>query len=77
VGWALRFELAPADRVGAHQGVYGTGYAVAAMIAPTVVTLTAIDLGTVGWGILAVVFLGAALGVGAIAGRAARTTIAA
>ncbi|RUQ09107.1 MFS transporter [Curtobacterium sp. HSID17257] len=76
-GWALSFELAPADRVGAYQGIYGTGYAVAAMIAPTVVTLTAVDLGTVGWGILAVVFLGAALGVGAIAGRAARTTVAA
>ncbi len=76
-GWALSFELAPADRVGAYQGVYGTGYAVAAMIAPTVVTLTAVDLGTVGWGILAVVFLGSALGVGAITGRAARTTVAA
>lgn len=76
-GWALSFELAPADRVGAYQGVYGTGYAVAAMVAPTVVTLTAVDLGTVGWGILAVVFLGSALGVGSIAGRAARTTVAA
>ncbi|UBQ01775.1 MULTISPECIES: MFS transporter [Curtobacterium] len=76
-GWALSFELAPADRMGAYQGVYGTGYAVAAMIAPTVVTLTAVDLGTTGWGILAVVFLGSALGVGVIAGRAARTTIAA
>lgn len=73
-GWALSFELAPADRIGAYQGVYGTGYAVAAMIAPTVVTLTAVDLGTAGWAILAVVFLGSALGVGAIAGRAARTT---
>ncbi len=41
------------------------------------VTLTAVDLGTVGWGILAVVFLGSALGVGAITGRAARTTVAA
>ena len=76
-GWALSFELAPADRMGAYQGVYGTGYAVAAMIAPTVVTLTAVDLGTVGWGILAVVFLGSALGVGAIAGRAARTPVGA
>lgn len=76
-GWALSFELAPADRMGAYQGVYGTGYAVAAMIAPTVVTLTAVDLGTAGWAILAVVFLGSALGVGAIAGRAARTTVAA
>ncbi|MFJ5145898.1 MFS transporter [Curtobacterium sp. NPDC088465] len=76
-GWALSFELAPADRIGAYQGVYGTGYAVAAMIAPTVVTLTAVDLGTAGWAILAVVFLGSALGVGAIAGRAVRTTVAA
>jgi MFS family permease len=76
-GWALSFELAPADRIGAYQGVYGTGYAVAAKIAPTVVTLTAVDLGTAGWAILAVVFLGSALGVGAIAGRAARTTVTA
>lgn len=73
-GWALSFELAPADRIGAYQGVYGTGYAVAAMVAPAVVTLTAIDLGTPGWAILAVVFLAAALGVAAIAGRVARTT---
>ena len=72
-GWALSFELAPADRIGAYQGVYGTGYAVAAMLAPTVVTLTAIDLGTVGWAILAVVFLGAALAVAAVATRAVRT----
>ncbi|MDM7890774.1 MFS transporter [Curtobacterium caseinilyticum] len=76
-GWALSFELAPADRIGAYQGVYGTGYAVAAMLAPAVVTLTAIDLGTPGWAVLAVVFLGAALGTAAIAGRVARTTAAA
>ncbi|WP_181429132.1 MFS transporter [Curtobacterium sp. MCSS17_008] len=73
-GWALSFELAPADRIGAYQGVYGTGYAVAAMVAPAVVTLTAIDLGTPGWAVLAVVFLAAALGVSAIAGRVARTS---
>ncbi|WP_263090303.1 MFS transporter [Curtobacterium sp. RIT-PI-V] len=70
-GWALSFELAPADRIGAYQGVYGTGYAVAAMAAPAVVTLTAINLGTVGWAILAVVFLMAAGGVAAIARRIA------
>lgn len=75
-GWSLSFELAPADRVGAYQGVYGTGYAIGAMVAPTVVTLTAIDLGTTGWGILAVVFLAAALGVAAIAHRAVRTPVA-
>ncbi|TCK64340.1 MFS transporter [Curtobacterium sp. PhB136] len=70
-GWSLSFEMAPADRVGAYQGVYGTGYAMGAMVAPAVVTLTAIDLGTLGWAVLAVVFLGAALGTAAIARRAA------
>lgn len=70
-GWSLSFEMAPADRVGAYQGVYGTGYAVGAMVAPAVVTLTAIDLGTVGWAVLAVMFLAAALGTAAIARRAA------
>lgn len=70
-GWALSFELAPAGRIGAYQGVYGTGYAVAAMVAPVVVTLTALDLRTVGWAILAVVFLAAAAGVAAIARRVA------
>ncbi|WP_175472426.1 MFS transporter [Curtobacterium sp. MCBA15_009] len=71
-GWALSFELAPADRVGAYQGVYGTGYALGAMVAPTVVTVTAIDLGTPGWAVLAVGFLAAALGITAVARRAAR-----
>lgn len=71
-GWSLSFEMAPAERVGAYQGVYGTGYAVGAMVAPAVVTLTAIDLGTVGWAVLAAMFLGAALGTAAIARRAAR-----
>lgn len=71
-GWALSFELAPADRVGAYQGVYGTGYAIGAMVAPTVVTLTAIDLGTAGWAILAVVFLGSASGTAAVVRNAER-----
>ncbi|MFZ6990295.1 MFS transporter [Curtobacterium sp. RRHDQ66] len=72
-GWSLSFEMAPADRVGAYQGVYGTGYAVGAMIAPAVVTLTAIDLGAIGWAVLAAMFLGSALWTAAIARRAART----
>jgi len=74
-GWALSFELAPADRVGAYQGVYGTGFAIGAMVAPTVVTVTAIDLGTPGWAVLAVVFLGAALGTADVARRAATPVV--
>jgi len=70
-GWSLSFDLAPQERMGSYQGVYGTGYAVGAMIAPTVVTMTAIDLGTVGWAILAAMFAGASAGVVVIARRAA------
>jgi MFS family permease len=71
-GWSLSFDLAPQERMGSYQGVYGTGYAVGAMIAPAVVTLTAIDLGTGGWAILAAMFAGASAGVVVIARRAAR-----
>lgn len=71
-GWSLSFDLAPQERMGSYQGVYGTGYAVGAMIAPTVVTMTAIDLGTVGWAILAAMFAAAAAGVVVIARRAER-----
>ncbi len=56
--------------MGSYQGVYGTGYAVGAMIAPAVVTMTAIDLGTAGWAILAAMFAVAAAGVVLIARQA-------
>lgn len=69
-GWSLSFDLAPQERMGSYQGVYGTGYAVGAMIAPAVVTMTAIDLGTAGWAILAAMFAVAAAGVVLIARRA-------
>lgn len=71
-GWSLSFDLAPQERMGSYQGVYGTGYAVGAMIAPAVVALTAIDLGTGGWAILAAMFAAAAAGVVVIARRAER-----
>ncbi|WP_191966648.1 MFS transporter [Microbacterium testaceum] len=69
-GWNLSFDLAPQERMGSYQGVYGTGYAVGSMIAPAVVTLTAIDLGGAGWAILAAMFAVAAGGVVVIARRA-------
>ncbi|GAB3147984.1 MFS transporter [Microbacterium neimengense] len=71
-GWSLSFDLASQDRMGSYQGVYGTGYALGAMIAPAVVTMTAINLGTAGWAILAAMFAAAAAGVVVIARRAAR-----
>lgn len=71
-GWVLSFELADPERMGAYQGVYQTGYALGGMAAPAVVTLTVIDLGTAGWGLLALVFLASASGIAMIARQAAK-----
>jgi hypothetical protein len=72
--WGLAFELADPRSAGAYQGVSQTGYAVAAMLAPTVVTVTAISHGTPGWALLAVLFLAAGLTTARIAKRAAACT---
>jgi MFS family permease len=69
--WGLSFELADAKRAGAYQGVFGMGFSLSALAAPILVNATAIELGLLGWGILAVIFLGAALGIAAIARAAA------
>ncbi len=73
-GWGLAFELADPRSAGAYQGVSQTGYAVAAMLAPAVVTVTAISHGTPGWILLAVAFLAAGTTTAAIARRAAART---
>jgi MFS family permease len=72
--WGLAFELADPRSAGAYQGVSQTGYAVAAMLAPTVVTVTAIGHGTPGWALLAVLFLAAGVTTSRIAKRAAACT---
>ncbi|HET9421245.1 MAG TPA: MFS transporter [Nocardioides sp.] len=72
--WGLAFELADPRSAGAYQGVSQTGYAVAAMLAPTVVTVTAISHGTPGWVLLAVLFLAAGTTTAVIARRAAACT---
>lgn len=69
-GWGLGFELADPARAGAYQGVYGTGSAIGGMLAPAVVTQTAIGLGTPGWIVLASAFGGAGLGLWLVARRA-------
>jgi predicted MFS family arabinose efflux permease len=70
-GWALCFELADHARPGMYQGVFAMGVAVGAMLAPIVVTATALGLGLLGWAILGAVFLAAGLGTWAVA-RCAR-----
>ncbi|WP_436530921.1 MFS transporter [Actinoplanes sp. HUAS TT8] len=60
--WSLAFELADARNAGAYQGVSQTGLAAGTMLAPAVVTGTAIAHGTPGWLVLAAMFLAAGAG---------------
>jgi MFS family permease len=70
--WTLAFDLADPRRAGAYQGVSQAGPAIGGMLAPAVVTATAIRYGTVGWALLAAVFLVAALATLALTRRATR-----
>ncbi|MEV0718511.1 MFS transporter [Asanoa sp. NPDC050611] len=56
-GWTLAFKLADPANAGAYQGVNQTGMAVGTMLAPLVVTATAIEHGAAGWAALAALFL--------------------
>ena len=55
--WTLAFELADPANAGAYQGVSQTGAALGAMLAPLVVTATAIEHGWIGWAVLGTLFL--------------------
>lgn len=70
--WGLAFELADPLNPGAYQGVNQMGYSVAGMLAPLVVTATAIDHGTAGWAVLGGIFVGAGVAVATVANRAGR-----
>lgn len=69
--WGLSFELADPVRAGAYQGVFGMGFSLGALASPIVVNATAITYGLAGWGMLAAIFLAAAVGIWLIARRAA------
>lgn len=78
--WSLAFELADSRNAGAYQGVSQTGFAAGTMLAPVAVTSTAIAHGTVGWLVLAAMFLGAGAGTHRLAAapvirRRARRTL--
>ncbi|MDN4175568.1 MFS transporter [Nocardioides sp. SOB77] len=74
--WGLAFELADPRNAGAYQGVSQMGYSVAGMVAPLVVTATAIEHGTVGWVVLGAVFATAGALVAVVAARASRAPVA-
>jgi len=65
--WTLSFDLADERTAGAYQGLSTMGYAVATMIAPLLVTTTAISHGPAGWAMLAGLFVlvGLAFALGA------------
>lgn len=69
--WGLSFELADPVRAGAYQGVFGMGFSLGALASPIVVNATAITFGLAGWAMLAGIFLASAVGIWAIARRAA------
>lgn len=56
---SLSFELAPQALAGAYQGVFQTGFGAGLLLAPLVVTNTALRIGFLGWAALAIVFVGA------------------
>lgn len=72
-GWTLSYDLAAPDAPGAYQGVFSGGFAAGQMLAPLVVTVTAIHLGRPGWVILAVVFAAAGAAMAPAARWALRT----
>lgn len=74
--WSLSFELADRARPGAYQGVFAMGFSLGGMLAPLVVTVTALDHPAVGWTILAAVFLSSAVAVRSLVRRRGEGTLA-
>lgn len=70
-GWGMAFELADPRRAGAYQGLTQTGYAVAAMLSPVLVTASALQHGTIGWVALGALFAAAGTTAAWVARRAA------
>lgn len=62
--WEISFGLAPEGRHGQYQGFFGSGFTIARMAGPLLVTTVVLGWGTAGWLLLGVVFVtaGAAMG---------------
>jgi hypothetical protein len=69
--WQLSFDLAPADRVGEYQGLFGTGVTVARTLGPLVLTALLLQWGTPGWLLLGGLILAASYAMGPAARWAA------
>ncbi len=65
-GWALSYDLADEQSMGAYQGVFNAGSAAAVMLGPLLVTLTALRHGLAGWALLAGFFALVGLAMGPV-----------
>jgi len=74
-GWGLSYELAPDHAQGQYQGLYNTGFQVADIVAPAVLSVAVIGLGWPGWVLMAACFATAGLLVPAAARWAVRTRL--
>jgi MFS family permease len=68
--WGISYGLAPEHARGEYLGVYALGAAFAETAGPAATTSLGVGQGTVGWLVIAAVFLLAGLAVGPLAGRA-------
>jgi MFS family permease len=62
--WEISFALAPDGKHGQYQGFFGSGFTMARMLGPLLVTTLVINWGTVGWLLLGGVFLAAGVAMG-------------
>lgn len=60
-GFTIGFDLAPDHAQGQYQGLYGMSWSLTSLIAPPVMALLPLGLGTLGWWILGGLLLGSAL----------------
>ncbi len=70
--WEISFGLAPEGRHGQYQGFFGSGFTIARMLGPLLVTTVVLGGGTAGWLLLGGVFLAAGLAMGPAVRWAAR-----
>lgn len=71
--YAVSFDLAPADKHGQYQGFFGSGFAIARMLGPLLLTTMILTWGTAGWLTLGALFLGAGIAMGPAVRWAERT----
>lgn len=74
--WEISFGLAPEGRHGQYQGFFGSGFTVARMLGPLLVTTLVLGLGTVGWLLFGALFVVAAAAMGPAVRWAARARVA-